>query len=99
MIKASYKNKKLSIPLSNIDDKGMMETMTTHIVRFQKEILSKYPINLENTEFDPALIENWKTVAPGDALKDYYFQTGKSLKPFKGQILEIQPVWKKSRNH
>lgn len=34
MIKASYKNKKLSIPLTNIDDKGMMETMAEHIVRF-----------------------------------------------------------------
>lgn len=36
MIKASYKNKKLSIPLTNIDDKGMMETMAEHIVRFEK---------------------------------------------------------------
>lgn len=36
MIKASYKNKKLSIPLTNVDDKGMIETMTTHIVRFEK---------------------------------------------------------------
>jgi hypothetical protein len=36
MIKASYKNKKLSIPLTNIDDKGLMETMNEHIVRFEK---------------------------------------------------------------
>lgn len=51
--------------------------------------------NLENADFDPSTIENWKTVSPGDALKDYYFQTGKSLKPFKGQIIEIEPIWRK----
>lgn len=36
MIKASYKNKKLSIPLTNIDDRGMPETMAEHIVRFER---------------------------------------------------------------
>lgn len=38
-------------------------------------------------------------MAPGDALKDYYFQTGRTLKAFKGQILEIEPIWKKPRGH
>jgi hypothetical protein len=44
---------------------------------------------VENAAFVPASISNWKTVAPGDILKDYYFQTSKSLKVFRGQLLEI----------
>lgn len=56
MIKASYKNKKLSIPLSNLDDQGLIEIMTPHIIRFEKEILSKYRINIENPDFDPSSI-------------------------------------------
>lgn len=36
MIKASYKNKKLSIPLSNIDEQSLPEIMKTHITRFEK---------------------------------------------------------------
>ena len=35
------------------------------------------------------MIENWRTVHPSDILKDYYFQTGKSLQLFRGQVLEI----------
>lgn len=31
-------------------------------------------------------------------LKDYYFQTGKSLKCFKGQIIEIEPIWRRVRH-
>lgn len=42
LIKANYKNKKLSIPITNIDEKGLMKTMISHIVRFEKEILSKF---------------------------------------------------------
>ena len=30
----------------------------------------------------------------GDTLKDYYFQTSKPIKVFKGQLLEIEPVWR-----
>jgi len=26
--------------------------------------------------------------------KDYYFQTSKPIKIFKGQLLEIEPIWK-----
>jgi len=33
------------------------------------------------------MIENWKTIGSGDILKDYYFQTNKNLKPFKGQVI------------
>ena len=42
---------------------------------------------IENTDFNADNIECWKTVYPKDILKDYYFQTGKSLQVFKGQIL------------
>lgn len=34
IIKASYKGKKLSIPLNNIENKGLEEIMTPYIVRF-----------------------------------------------------------------
>lgn len=61
--------------------------MTPHITRFEKEILSTIKAYIENNEFDPNLIECWRTINPGDVLKDYYFQTGKSLAPFKGQII------------
>jgi serine/threonine protein kinase len=44
----------------------------------------------------PSTILNWKTIGRGDILKDYYFQTNKTLKVFQGQILEIEPIW---RNH
>ena len=27
-------------------------------------------------------------------MKDYYFQTSKPIKVFRGQYLEIEPVWK-----
>ena len=63
--------------------------MKSHIMRFEKEILSKPILIIENADFDYSKIEGWRTVAPGDVLKDYYFQTEKSLKVFKGQVLEI----------
>lgn len=45
-------------------------------MRFEKEILSKCHIYAENTDFDyNNAIEGWRTIAPGDVLKDYYFQT------------------------
>ena len=44
------------------------------------------------------MIENWKTISPGDILKDYYFQTNNPLNVFKGQVLEIEPIWKKAKN-
>lgn len=34
IIKASYKGKKLSIPLNNVENKGLEEIMTPYIARF-----------------------------------------------------------------
>lgn len=34
----------------------------------------------------------------GDVLKDYYFQTNRPIKVFKGQLLEIEPIWKTVRS-
>ena len=50
--------------------------------------------NADNNEFSPAIICNWKTSGRGDILKDYYFQTSKPIKVFKGQLLEIEPIWR-----
>jgi hypothetical protein len=45
---------------------------------------------LGNPEFNPAMIETWKTtLSTSDILKDYYFQTNKTLHVFQGQALEI----------
>jgi hypothetical protein len=44
MIKVNYKNKKLSIPLSNLEEQGLSEILTPHIVRFEREILSTQPL-------------------------------------------------------
>jgi hypothetical protein len=41
MIKVNYKNKKLSIPLLNLENEGLTEIITPHIIRFETEILSK----------------------------------------------------------
>jgi hypothetical protein len=38
-------------------------------------------------------------VSPGDVLKDYYFQTNKPLRCFKGQVIEVEPIWKQPRKH
>ena len=30
----------------------------------------------------------------GDILKDFYFQTNKPVSVFKGQVLQIEPIWR-----
>lgn len=39
IIKINYKGKRISIPLNNITDKNLKDTVIAHIVRFEKEIL------------------------------------------------------------
>ena len=43
--------------------------------------------------FDIREVENWRTVGKVDYLKDYYFQTEKPMTVFRGEILEIEPIW------
>ena len=65
-----------------------------NILRFEKEILSNARDDVENTNFDIREIENWKTVGKVDLLKDYYFQLDKPMSVFKGEVLEIEPIWR-----
>ena len=98
IIKVNYKGKRLSIPLHKIDEKGLREIVQPHVVRFEREILStSVAYGLGNSDFSPESIENWKTAAPGDILKDFYFQTDKNLTAFKGQVLSIEPIWRKAQ--
>lgn len=89
-IKVNYRNKKLTIPLYELDEKGIHETVMPHIVRFEQEILG-------NTSFDPGCIVNWKTCGRHDPLKDYYFQTNKPIRVFQDQLLEIEPIWRNKK--
>eukprot|EP00919_Chromeraceae_sp_WS-2016_P069472 GHVR01164742.1.p1 GENE.GHVR01164742.1~~GHVR01164742.1.p1 ORF type:complete len:120 (-),score=1.87 GHVR01164742.1:3120-3479(-) len=36
LIKINYKSKRISIPIPNVDDKGLSETIMPHISRFEK---------------------------------------------------------------
>ena len=47
--------------------------------------------------FTPGCIANWKTSGRPDPLKDYYFQTSKPIKVFKGQLLEIEPIFREKK--
>lgn len=47
-----------------------------------------------NDDFEPSSICNWKTLNH-DILKDYYFQTNKSLEVFRGELIEIEPIMRR----
>lgn len=41
LIKVNYKNKRISIPIVQCDDKCLNDTVIPHIIRFEREVLRK----------------------------------------------------------
>lgn len=37
-----------------------------------------------------------KTKADAGYLRDYYLQLGRSMEVFKGEVIEIEPVWREN---
>lgn len=98
LLKIHYKGKKLSVPITTLEDRSLKALVEPNILRFEKEILSKASPNEENPAFDLREIENWKTVSKVDYLKDYYFQLEKPMSVFKGEVIEIEPIWRVRTN-
>ena len=71
----------------------MTQSFLTSYVSKLKSCVT-FSISLDNPDFAAGSICNWKTTGRSDILKDYYFQTSKPISIFKGQLLEIEPIWK-----
>ncbi len=41
LIKVNYKNKRISIPIAQCDDRCLNDTVMPHIIRFEREVLRK----------------------------------------------------------